>query len=257
MQRFLQKYRISIIIGLVLFASVFVPPVRTMILYSSSPVVMPLRRAIESTARSWGVIRSIPTIAKENGQLQSQVHELQSVVIKNAELQHENEILRKELNLTANSSTQLVAAQVISRSVSVTQQRLLLNKGTSDGMVNSMGIIAQGFLVGYVDNAMTNTAEVVLVTSAEAHVPVVLQNSRSLGLMKGGAFGIVVEEIPRDITITQGEAVVTTTTGDIIKGGIPVGTVGSILSTQSDVFQSVRINSPIDFSRLEIVFGVK
>ncbi len=218
---------------------------------------MPLRRMTEATARSWRTIRSIPIIAKENGQLQSRVHELEAVAIKNTELQHENDILRKELSLTANPSTQLVAAQVISRSVSVTQQRLLLNKGTSDGMTNGMGIIAQGFLVGYVDNAMENTAEVVLVTSAEAHVPVVLQNSRSLGLMKGGAFGIVVEEIPRDISITQGESIVTTTTGDIIKGGIPVGTVGAILSTQSDVFQSVRIISPIDFSRLEIVFGVK
>lgn len=257
MTRFLLKYRGIISITVLLLISAFTPPVRNMVLYSTSPLVMPLRRGVEAAARSWRTIGSIPTIAKENGRLQSRVHELESVTIKNAELQHENDILRKELSLTATASTQLVAAQVISRSVSVTQQRLLLNKGTSDGMVNGMAIIAQGFLVGYVDNAMANTSEVVLVTSAEAHVPVVLQNSRSLGLMKGGAFGIVVEEIPRDIAITQGEAIVTTTTGDIIKGGIPVGTVGAILSTQSDVFQSVRIISPIDFSRLEIVFGVK
>jgi rod shape-determining protein MreC len=257
MTRFLYKHRILITVIGILLISTFLPPVRNIVLSSTSPVVMPLRRAIESTARSWRTLVSIPIIAKENGRLSSRVHELESVVIKNAELQHENDILRKELNLSANPSTELIAAQVISRSVSVTQQRLLLNKGTNDGMAQGMGIIAQGFLVGYVDKAMANTAEVILVTSAEAHVPVVLQNSRSLGLMKGGAFGIVVEEIPRDVAITQGEAIVTTTTGDIIKGGIPIGTAGTVLSTQSDVFQSVRVASPIDFSRLEIVFGVK
>ncbi len=139
----------------------------------------------------------------------------------------------------------------------MSQQSLVINKGTNDGFAKGMAVVAQGFLVGRVEEALTHTSRVLLLTSSESLLPVVLQNSRSVGVLRGGASGLAIEEITRDVSISIDEAVVTSNIGDVIKSGIPVGKVTSVVAGKSDVFQSANVNSPIDLSRLEVVFGVK
>ncbi len=251
-------FRIPLALVVLLYGLSFIPLVRDSFERALSPLVLFVRHTGEGWLNGLSVIRSIPTVVNENGQLRAQVNELAAQKIKNQELEHENELLRKELSLSSpDRSSNLIAAEVISRSSSVSQQSITVNKGLEDGLTKGMAVIAQGYFVGRVEDALPHTSRVTLLTSVNSLIPVVLQNSRSLGLLKGGATGLIVDEIPRDIAVSVDEAVVTSNTGDIIKSGIPVGKVASVLSGKSDVFQSVKIISPIDLSRLEVVFGVK
>ncbi|HEY1074431.1 MAG TPA: rod shape-determining protein MreC [Patescibacteria group bacterium] len=235
----------------------FIPPVRNRIIVTLSPLVVTTRHVGESVFDFAQLIASIPTLSSENGSLRSHINELQALEVKQKELAHENELLRKELNLSPAQSDTLIAAQVISRASSVSQQQIVINKGTKDGFTTGMAVVAQGYFIGQVEEALESTSRIDLITSVRSLVPVVLQTSRSVGLLKGGAEGLVIDEIPRDVTIDSGEALVTANLGNVVRGGLPVGTVSAVLSGKSDVFQSARIHSPIDFSRLEVVFGVK
>jgi rod shape-determining protein MreC len=247
-----------IIIAIVVYGATLIPFVRDWVRTGLGPVIRVVRQSTEGTLSNFGILFNISTLAHENGQLRVKVNELTALEIANTELKHENDLLREELSLTTSAhSKSLIAAQVISRSSSVSQQTIVINKGHDDGFVSGMPIIAQGYLVGRVDEALSNTSRVMLLSSVDSLLPVVLQNSRSVGLLKGGAGGLLLDEIPRDVTIDDNEAVVTSNIGDIVKSGIPIGKVAAVISGKSDIFQSARVTSPIDLSRLEIVFGVK
>lgn len=254
----LRKLKWPFILCLIVYGLLSVPITRDITIHTLSPIITVARRAGDSVVNSGRLIVSIPNLAKENGRLAFRVNELTALEITNAELKHENELLRKELSLTTpQGGNELIAAQVISRTSSVSQQAIVVNKGAEDGFAKGMAVVAQGYYVGKVEEVLPRSSRITLLTSAQSMIPIVLEKSRSIGLLRGGVEGLLVDEIPRDITIEPGEAVVTAPIGDIVKSGIPVGTVSKLLSGKSDVFQSARLVSPIDLSRLEVVFGVK
>lgn len=247
-----------IILASIIYAATLIPIIRDSVRIGLAPIVRTLRQSSEGTLANTSLLFKISTLVQENGQLRVKVNELSALDITNSELKHENDLLRKELSLvTPQNSSSLIAAQVISRSSSVSQQTIIINKGGNDGFVHGMPIIAQGYLVGRVDEALPHTSRVMLLSSVNSLLPVVLEDSRSVGLLKGGVGGLLLDEIPRDVSIQNGEAVVTSNIGDVVKNGIPVGRVAEVISGKSDIFQSARITSPIDLSRLEIVFGAK
>ncbi len=247
-----------ILAGFIIFGASLVPIVRGFVLFLTAPLVIHVRQATETVLDSSQTIAAIPRLAKENGQLKAKIAELEASQSGQNELRHENDLLRKELSLGSAADAKIkIAAQVISRSSSVSLQTISINKGSAEGFIKGMPVMAQGYLIGRVDEVHDHASKIILVTSADSQLPVVLQNSRSVGLLKGGASGLIVDEIPRDVIISPNEEVVTSQLGDFIKSGIPVGKVAVVLTGKSDVFQSARVSSPIDLSRLEVVFGIK
>jgi rod shape-determining protein MreC len=257
----MKRWRLTrwpLILCLGLFLGSYIPPVKNTFILLTAPLVRAVRMSGQGAVDSIRTIAQISELARENGKLKSEINELTAQAITLKELAHENELLRKELQLTRPSSdNKLIAAHVISRTSSVSSDLLTINKGQRDGFVQGMPIMAQGFLIGRVKEVLSDTATIELITSSESLLPVVMQQSRSVGLLRGGTEGLIVDEIPRDVTFAENEAIITANLGDVVQSGIPVGTIATVLSNKSDVFQSVRVHSPIDFSRLELVFGVR
>ncbi len=257
MRSFLVRLRWLLVACLLVWGIHFVPFLRDGSIRLLGTPIRATRHVADSIASSFRVLGMIPTLARDNAKLQAEVNEKNAQTVELVELQHENSLLRQELNLIApDQKKSLLSAEVISRSASVTQQSLVINKGSSEGFAKGMAIMAQGYIIGTVDDTLAHSSRIKLITSVESLLPAVLQESRSVGLLRGGPEGLQLDEIPRDVTIHPGEALVTSNIGDVIKSGLPVGRVESVLSGSSDVFQSARVVSPIDFSRLEIVFGL-
>ncbi len=258
MRTFLLRFRWFIAVCIAVWLLTTIPLTRGVVTQALSPLAWVSRRGVESTLSAGRIIREIPRLAQENAQLQAQLNEKESQLVRLTELEHENTILRNELNLvTPNQAASLIAAQVVARSASVTQQTLTINKGADDGLTKGMPIVSQGYIIGTVQDTLPHVSHVRLITSSESLLPVLLQNSRAIGLLRGGPEGLVLDEIPRDISIQPDESVITSDIGNVMKSGLPIGKVQTIISSSSDVFQSARVVSPINFSRLEIVFGVK
>lgn len=252
------RLRTIVMVTLVIFVGWFVPIFRGSIVTFFSPVIIYFRQSVGSLENSFTLLKYIPRLSSENSRLATELVELQSKLISQSELEKENQFLRQELQFLQQSPNQeLLAAQVISRTSSVVGQTLIVNKGSDDGFKQDMAVIAHGFLVGQVKDVTPRTSVVNLITSHTSLIPVVLQQSRTVGLLKGGAEGLILEDIPRDVVVSPEEPIITAAIGEVIKSGIPVGKIVSIGGSQSDVFQSARVESPINFRQLEIVFGVK
>jgi len=96
-----------------------------------------------------------------------------------------------------------------------------------------------------------------LITDYNSLVPVILQDSRATGLLRGGLGGLVIEDIPLNIPIKAGEEVVTSGLGGTMPSGILVGKTNKIVSKEGDIFQKITLETPINIYYLEFVFVVQ
>lgn len=203
-------------------------------------------------------------LAKENQQLIKENLALQSQLSLLKEAQHENEILKKEIgfynasnSLTSHGNLELLPANIIGRSTTGYLKTIIIDRGTKDQVKAGQAIVSQGYLVGTVKEAMENTSEVTLVTDYDSLVPVILEDSRGTGLLRGGLSGLTVEDIPLNVGIKPGEQVITSGLGGEIPFGIMVGKIGQVVSKKSEIFQKATLDSPIQIFYLEFVFVVR
>lgn len=245
-------FALSVIIRLTPLYSIVADPLRR----SVAVFTVPVTHAINAIIDFGTTIRDIPTLAKENGALQAEITELKATNQKNQEAVQQNEIFRKELALNS-ANGKLVEAQIIARTGAITTQSIIIDKGSADGLGINMPVTAQGYLIGQINEADSHSSVVTLLSANSSLVPVLFQTSRFTGLLKGDSVGLAVDEIPKDTTIARGEGVVTSALGNAIYAGIPVGVVDSVDGSNSSIFQTARISSPVDLRKLEFVSVVK
>lgn len=197
-------------------------------------------------------------IIKQNHDLVTENLELQSRLANLAEVEYENEILKKELQFSQSQgqTAQLTPAAIIGRSSGYLKS-ITIDKGEKDGLEKGQAIISQGFLVGTLSIVRPDNSDIALITDFNSLVPAVLQTSRGTGLLRGGLQGLTVENIPLNINMSKDENVVTSGLGGQIPSGIVIGRALAVISRQGEIFQKITVSSPIDFSRLEVVFVVK
>jgi len=221
------------------------------------PISLIFTQTINSIGSFFSKIGSISTLNQKNDNLSEENLELKSKLAQMKELQHENEILKKELNFIQNKDTEkLIPAQIISYSPNSYIRSFKLDKGSKDGVKKNQPVISSGFLIGIINEVYDNTSDVLFISDTNSLIPVMLQDSRATGLLQGGLQGLIVREIALDSEIQEGEMVITSGYENL-PSSIPIGKVTKIISAESEIFQKVMIESPINFNNLEIVFILK
>ena len=196
-------------------------------------------------------------IVRQNSDLVKENLELQSRLAKLSETGYENEILKKELGfMQSQDLTKVVPAAIIGQSNGYLKS-VTIDKGEKDSLKKGNAVISQGVLVGTVSDVRPNNSDILLITDFNSLIPVILQNSRGTGLMRGGLTGLTVEQIPLNITLQKDENVVTSGLGGQIPAGILIGKAGGVISREGEIFQKIEVSTPVDFSRLEVLFVVK
>ena len=259
----ISKWRLIIIILVVAFLGLFfsptgfTKPVRNTVWQILQPIGKGLRMSV---GRAFPFVKDIfqfGRIIRQNSGLVNENLDLQSKLATMTEMQYENEILKKELGFMKNTDSSKVIPGAIIGQSSGYLRSVTIDKGTNEGLSVGDAVISQGVLAGVLTQTRENNSEVTLVTDFNSLVPVVLQDSRGTGLLRGGLQGLVVEEIPLNIEVKPGENVVTSGLGGQIPAGILVGKSTEIISKEGEIFQKVAVSSPVDFSRLEVLFVIK
>jgi len=259
----LKKYRLLIavlilmIVGFLIWPTGLLRPVKNVFYQGIKPFSIAGEFTIDRLSMFFKNLAHLGQITRENQKLIKENLELQSQLSVLREAQHENEILKKEIGFySTKGDLNLLPANIIGRSVTGYLRTIIIDRGQTDGIKNGQAIVSQGYLVGTVKEVMADTSEVKLITDYNSLVPVVLQNSRGTGLLRGGLVGLTVEDIPLNINISQGEQVITSGLGGDIPFSILVGKVGEVISTKGEIFQKVTLDSPIQIYYLEFVFVV-
>lgn len=206
---------------------------------------------------SLSLLFEIKDLRSENQRLESELINAKVERSKSEELEKENQAFKEQLAFkSSHPELKLIFSQVIGLDPTNLTNTLLIDRGAEDEIQKGMAVMSSGVLIGKIERVEASTSEVVLLTSKDSIVQVMLQDSRTTGVLKGGASGMTLDNIPLDTKITPNEIIITSGLGGKLPKGIYVGNAGGEAGTKSEIFKNVLVKSPVNFSKLEYLFIV-
>jgi len=276
---------IIIIIGLLLIFSLnfFQKEVKGFFYFISSPIQKTLWRAGDGVSDFFELITEIKNLKREadehsfidtlrcawaNEELKLKNQELISQIAQLVELKKENKVLREALEIGLEKEFKLSLAEVVSKDIS--QDSILINKGSKDGIANNSPVITQQkTLVGKIGEVYENFSRVILISNKESSFDAKIlapyqtegfgagsdpENDIS-GVVNGkGNLQLFLDFVPQEKEIKEGDFIVTTSLGGIFPKGLLVGQIGKVLRSDIEPFQQAKIRPAFDIRELETVF---
>ncbi len=112
-------------------------------------------------------------------------------------------------------------------------------------------------VVGQVISVSTYSSQVRLLNDAQSGVAVMLQSSRSEGILSGSVEGVLyLEGVDEGVEVTEGEAVITSGLGGGYFRGLVIGTVSKVEQRQGDATRTIVITPNASFDNISEVLVV-
>ena len=227
---------------------------------NQNPAIKQVRAiAFGSFAASTAVLSDLFNIAIvkcENERLREINAELMLQVNKLREYGVVNENLRKMIGLRDTAKYPLIPALTVSKSLTIAQGTITLNAGSDDGVKPGMPVINEKGLVGVIYATSNNYSIARTLRNFELKLVVKNERSRVDGILKWNGEDLVIVNVPKTYDIEPGDRVICSELSSIVSLPIPVGVVVGLQDVQTGIFNSVKIKSYADFSRIENVFVV-
>ena len=103
-----------------------------------------------------------------------------------------------------------------------------ISKGKSDGVSFGAPVLHNGYLTGRISSLGEDYSWVELITSSSLMVPVVIEETRDLGVVAGdGEGGLWLLYVPEGRAYAEGMTVSTAMVSEALPPGIPVGSLSS------------------------------
>ena len=149
--------------------------------------------------------------------------------IKLNQLEKDNLRLRKLLDLQNFSEAQKLNSSVISRNTSSWWKKIILNKGSQNGVSTGDAVIGPGGLIGIVENTSKLTASVQLLTAPNSKVGVWNQRANLHGLLIGvGTNTPKLFFYAKNVDIQIGDYILSSPASTILPPNLPIGIIQSI-----------------------------
>ena len=153
--------------------------------------------------------------------------------------------------IIADINASLESAQVILRAPNAWWNEIRINKGSEDGLTVGSAVFREGYLVGRISSVQENSAWVELITSPSLMLPVVVEETRDIGMICGDGEGNVwLQFIPENRGIEEKMSVSTALVGDKLPSGLRIGKISEESSVSPNGFRFIRIDIGADLSKL-------
>lgn len=202
--------------------------------------------------------RDITSLRQRNAELESEVAALRAQVIELSERASQVDTLAALVDYSrANPESRYVAADVIGRDPSPFLHYIIINRGSNDGILRGMPVVTDQGLVGRVDAVIADASRIQLITDPLSAVNIRLQSSDVEAVLSGSVTGdLSLNLIPQDVTIEEGDLVLTSGLGGGYPTDLIIGQVTNIRKREADLFQEASVQPVVDFSRLSIVLVI-
>ena len=247
---------VVVVVSIIFLLNFFQKDVRSFFYSVSAPIQKVLWRAGERTSDFLGGIMRVKILKQELDELKLENQELIAQVVVLKDLKKENKTLRQALEIGFQKEFKLALVQIISKDIS--QDFILIDKGSEDGISKNMPVITQQrVLVGKISEIYKNFSKVMLISNKENSFDAKIQNEEKdiSGVVKGqGNFRILFDLIPREENLSQEDIVITSALGGIFPKGLLVGRIKEIKKSDVEPFQQAEIEPFFDVSQTETLF---
>ena len=249
----------AVIVGLIFLSSVNVlsrgiDAGRATVDFINTPIVGGLQKVEDF----FSTLIELRRLAVQNSLLERQVQELTADVVSLESMQEENRELREALGFRTESALDLIPAQVISSDPLNINQTLTLNRGSRHGVEQGSAVVVSGgILVGVVSKTLENTSQMEIISSSGIAVNAEVVPGGATGVIKGEhGLGLLLDFVSQSDSVNPGDRIITSGLGGQFPGNLLIGEVGTIRSSESDLFRSASVFPIVDLRNLHLVFVV-
>ena len=145
------------------------------------------------------------------------------------QLEKDNLRLRSLLTLKKTRDDLIIDSSVISRNTGSWWRKIILNKGSRNGVTIGDAVVGPGGLIGLIDDVSIFTSSVKLLTSSESQVGAWVQRINIHGLIVGvGNDSPKLIFYSKDIDIKVGDLILSSPASTLLPPNIPIGIIESI-----------------------------
>jgi rod shape-determining protein MreC len=164
--------------------------------------------------------------------------------------------LERLLALRDQSELKTTAAEIIAGAATPDFRTVTIDKGTGDGVVADMAVIAPEGVVGRVAVASGRAAKVQLLIDRNAAAGAIVGRSRAQGVVVGGGDEwLTMEYVSEAADVVEGDAVMTSGIDAIYPKGFVIGKVEAV-EKNGPSYKRIVVRPAVDFRALEEVLVV-
>ncbi|HPK08698.1 MAG TPA: rod shape-determining protein MreC [Saprospiraceae bacterium] len=154
---------------------------------------------------------------------------------------------------------QLIPATVCNNSINLRNNYLTLCKGQNEGIESDMGVITSSGIVGIVMSSSDHYSLVLSILNSQSKISCRLKNKEAFGTLVWNGYTskfLNLEGVPKHISISVGDTIVTSGFSTIFPPNIPVGVVDKykIITGSNELDIQVNIfEDPLSLSHVYVV----
>lgn len=227
--------------------------------YGLQAAAYPLQLAMNSPSAAWNWTRKIfearDALQLENARLREANRVLRLANLRSAALEQENATLRGLRSRLPALVDKWLPGEVIGTESTTLRQRLVVDRGTANGVFKGQAVVANQGLLGQTLRVGPWSTEIILVTDPEHAVPVqVVRNGlRTLAVGSGDPETLTLPYLPIQSDIKEGDLLVTSGLGGVFPQGYPVARVAQVRRDGTSPLAQVRATPLAALDRDRIV----
>jgi rod shape-determining protein MreC len=206
----------------------------------------------------WSDYLDLIEVRRENVILRKSVKRLNERIVADNEAVIGNARLKALLDLKGTLDAPSLAVTVIGEDSSAWFKTLVVDRGSSDGLLEGMPVLAAGGIVGRLVKVAPNSSRVLLLTDHASAIAALVQRSRARGVVRGAGSGrCSMEFTVRDEDVKVGDTVISSGIGGVFPKGLPIGEVTMVKKGEYGVFQTIEVRPAVNIGKLEEMLVLK
>ena len=211
-------------------------------------MLYPLQRALlwprDALTQASRYLTTVASLTRDNEQLRESASEHAARLLQDEELRLENARLRQLEGLRERTSAKTQMVQVLYEPRDRFTHKLVIDRGSSDGLRAGNPVIDEQGVVGQVTRVFPMVSEVTVLTERDQSIPVeVLRNGLRCIAFGGAEPGTLeLRFLAANADVASGDAVVTSGLDGLYPAGLPVGTIARVERDVKDQFARVVVN---------------
>jgi rod shape-determining protein MreC len=199
--------------------------------------------------------RSVASLQAENQAIKKENLTLKALLRKFNALYFENDRLRALLKSSKQFGDSVLMAEILSVDSDPSVQRIILNKGSREGVFVDQVVLDANGVLGQVVEVSPWSCVVLLMTDVDHAIPVYIlrNNVRAIAVGLGIEQQLELMNLPNTADVRSGDMLISSGLGQRFPAGYPVGTVISVEKNQALAFAKVLVKPVSELSRLREV----
>jgi len=206
----------------------------------------------DSLVSIWRRYLALGGVARQNEALQAQVVELEGALASERAVAGQERDLESLLHFRQTIGIPTVAARVIAGSPAPESLTMTIDRGSADGLANSMAVLAPAGVVGRVIGDPTpHLAQVQLLIGRTAAAGAYLERTGTGGVVAGGYANPPLQMLylPSSADVEVGDRVLTSGQDSLFPRGFLIGTVDRT-ERGAGLYRTTMVKPAVDFSHI-------